>query len=244
MQFRCSKRYGPARRQFGLDRSKYETPRYYGTTDRDLRLNRPKQPRCWRRAVKIRNYFNSVFVAPYDDSASPNAKTILGEFRKRARSPSPSSLTADNFRKAWAYQFAGQVKPGSWLIDLDCKNPTKPHVWGCSRVTDLRLKVPEEYDLTITLRQPVHLTGMSRQLRLSSSEKKELIANSQRILKYPAKDIVPLTKAIRIIDSRRRPSKRQTMRPTALASTSGNRAGSFPTARSPRSRPRPRCGDG
>jgi hypothetical protein len=146
--------------------------------------------------------FKSVFVAAYQWPLDPNGKQLMVDLRKKSASP-VSGITADAFRKAWGYQFVQQIKPGSWLIDLDCRKLKKTKVWGCSQVPSpsLRLKVKGETDLTIAIRQPIRLTPNGRQWRLSSAEKQALVANATRILKYAKDEIVPLTKAIQIIDS-------------------------------------------
>jgi hypothetical protein len=145
--------------------------------------------------------FGSGFVAAYTDPLGPKAKKRLADLRKDARPPAPGFEAAD-FRNAWAYQFDERIKLGSWLVDLDCKNPAKPKVWGCCQMTELCLKVPGENDLAIAIRRPVHPFGMPRPLRLSSAEKQALIDNSQRIVRQP--EIVSLVKAVRIIDRARK----------------------------------------
>jgi hypothetical protein len=134
----------------------------------------------------------------YTEPLGPKGKKRLADLRKEARPPNPG-FAAGDFRNAWAYQFDERIKSGSWLVDLDCKNPAKPKVWGCSQMTGLSLKVPGENDLAIAVRRPVHPLGIPRPLRLSSAEKQALMANSRRIVQQP-ESVVPLIKAVRIID--------------------------------------------
>jgi PLD-like domain len=142
--------------------------------------------------------FSAVFVAAYDDPLGPKAKERVAELKKNARRP---GLGDGDFRRAWGYQFDGAGKPieGNWLIDLDCKNPAKPRVWGCCQMTGLQLKVPGEGDVAIAIRRPVQLDGMAKPFQLSSADKQALIAISHRILKQ-TEAVVPLNKVVKMID--------------------------------------------
>jgi len=143
--------------------------------------------------------FRSVFIAPYTTNLDPGARRLLGDVRKNAV-PVPG-LSAAGFRKASGYQFEEMFPPGGWILDLDCRNPDKPKVGGCSQVPkpSLRLKVDGEVDLTLTLPGSVRLDG--KLFRIASAEKAALEAHARKFLRKDR--LVSLNEAIRIIDSRR-----------------------------------------
>ncbi|MFZ3324438.1 MAG: phospholipase D family protein [Methylocella sp.] len=172
--------------------------------------NRPKQhatPTARTLLAACRenpDLFNSVFVAAYDEPLGPKGKRLLADVHRNVA----PGLDASHFKNAWGYQFDETFKPGSWLVDLDCKNLDMPKVWGSSQVPvpSLRLKVKGEIDLTLTVRQPIKLNGDARQFRLSSEEKNALVAHARRILDHADGRLVPLIDAVRIIDKVRRGS--------------------------------------
>jgi hypothetical protein len=119
----------------------------------------------------------------------------------KAAAPPTAGLTAADFRKAWGYQLDQVAPEGSWLVDLDCMNPGKPKVHGCSKVTGLILPIGgDECDLTISLKGVVRSPINGRLLPISTKEKQILIQNAQLIL--ACDQIVPLPKALEIIDKR------------------------------------------
>jgi hypothetical protein len=143
---------------------------------------------------------DSVFVAAYTEKLGDEASSKLKNVQEQAGAP--IGPNASDFRKAWGYQFK-DIIPESWLIDLDCRNPTKAKIRGCARATGLRFKLKGEWDLAIALRGTVISPVDGRQLRLSAAEKKSLEENARRILKLkPSRDDkpVPLRYVIRIID--------------------------------------------
>jgi len=144
--------------------------------------------------------FASVYIAAYDEPLGPDGKQALAKVRAEAV-PTPG-LGVSDFRKAWGYQFQEIFTPGSWVVDLDCRNPDKPKVWGCARIPtpSLRLKVKGEHDLTLAVQMPVTLNGTSRQYRLSPEEKNALIEHAGHIFKHANDGLLPLSEVIRIID--------------------------------------------
>jgi hypothetical protein len=145
--------------------------------------------------------FGSVFVVAYDEDLSRKAKRKLTSLTRQAK----GSAGIDNadFRKAWGYQFEERIASGTWLVDLDCRKPSRPRVWGSAQVQtppSVLIVGAKELDVTIALHRPVQLTGSQRILSISSKEKHELIANAKMILKYKKSELVPLVEAVRIID--------------------------------------------
>ncbi len=143
-------------------------------------------------------FFSSVFVAAYTEGLGDNAKQLMAKLHKDVA----PSLDASDFKHAWGYQYEQTIKPGSWLVDLDCRKSGQSKVWGCAQVPtpSLRLKVNGECDLTLAVRQPVKLHAGAPQLRLSSEEKNALVAHARRILKRAGDRLLPLIDAVRIID--------------------------------------------
>lgn len=163
---------------------------------RPLLLGRAKATTLLEACRKNPELFSSVFVAAYEEPLGQKGEQLLSDLRKRARPPE-RGLKARDLRNAWGYQLGKRIKPGSWLVDLDCRNPDRPRVWGCCQ-TVFSLKVRGEPDLEIANRGVVQLPGLPP-LRVSSAEKRALIANSRRILKHPD-SFVPLVKVVDIID--------------------------------------------
>ena len=171
--------------------------------------NRPKPPVGRTRSLhslfsacrESPELFRSVFVASYDEGLGPKAAQKLTELKKSARPK--SGISSADFKKAWGYQI-DPVAQGSWLIDLDCRG-TKSKVWGCSQATGLVLPLEDEYDLTITLRGRITLKEFSQPFNLSKAQKNALIENAPLIHKQV--DLVPLIKAIRIIDKNSKSGK-------------------------------------
>lgn len=141
--------------------------------------------------------FSSVFVAAYEEPLGEIAASKLKQVREESR----ASLGAEDFKRAWGYQFEQELPSGTWLIDLDCRN--RPKVHGCSRTTGLRLSCgDEEHDLSISIRGVVEVDG--RQFRLSAADKLDLETHAKKIFRNTKMSVMRLSEAIAHIDSRRR----------------------------------------
>ena len=103
--------------------------------------------------------FGTVFVVPYNRGLHPGGKAALEQLQTQAAA-ADTELGAADFRKAWGYQFADGPPAGSWLIDLSCKGRA-PRVYGASQVPKpaYRLTVPNESDVTPTIRGSVNVPG-------------------------------------------------------------------------------------
>jgi hypothetical protein len=149
--------------------------------------------------------FGSIYVAAYTENLLKNAAKMLSAVRRGAVTPKPG-LTVSDFRKAWGYQM-GDIPEGAWLIDLNCRQPDKVKVTGCSQATGLRLQPIDEPMLTIALRRPVTIDG--REFRISAAEKTDIASIANKIAKVgygriPLSDVIKMIDGVKPKDSRKK----------------------------------------
>lgn len=138
--------------------------------------------------------FGSVFLALYTEDLGPKAKEMMKALK--ATKPTKQILAANDFQKAWGYQFA--IKPGSWIVDFDCR-PNKEKIWGCAQVQNPAtiLKVPGEPNLVLAMRGSVRPAGSNRVYKLSAKEKSFLEAHCATLQKLAGNNaLLPLGLAL------------------------------------------------
>jgi hypothetical protein len=145
-------------------------------------------------------------VVAYTAGLGVNGKRLLKQVKAGALPPNPG-LSLSDFRKAWGYQFA-DIPEGAWLIDLNCKRRNKPRYCGCAKATGLRLNADDEEDLTIAIPGAVEIPGYGTRFRISAAERASLVKSASRILGKSTGKLLPLPKALKIIDSRNKAAAR------------------------------------
>jgi PLD-like domain len=150
--------------------------------------------------------FAEVYLAIYDKPLSREAKRVMRDVQSNAVERPRDGFDTSTLKNAWGYQFE-DVPRDAWLVDVSSFKEKPPRYVGVARSTGLAMKVPEDedgeeqIDLTLALSGPILIGG--RRLRPNAAERALLEQHAKRLLKAAGGELLPIAKAVAIIDRAR-----------------------------------------